>query len=60
MQEEIDVNYALSKYQAKLIDQLNSCFGQIKSTHDQLGFMLSEKGLLIFNNPLLNNSVNSP
>lgn len=53
MQEEIDVNYALSKYQAKLIDQLNSCFGQIKSTHDPLGFMVSEKGRWIFNNPLL-------
>lgn len=53
MQKEVDVNHALDKYCKSLVEQVNSCFNQVKNTHDPLAFITSSKGRWIFNNPLL-------
>ena len=53
MQKEVDVNHALDKYCKSLVEQVSSCFNQVKNTHDPLAFITSSKGRWIFNNPLL-------
>lgn len=53
MQEEVDINHALDRYQNSLIERLKNCFKQAKSIDDILYFLTSSNGKWIFSNPLL-------